>query len=119
MAFGTFEIHAGDFKKGMHHQFVGKNLQLKHEGKFIREAVPLSQIANVEVASEESVKRLGGSVGWGITGGFLLGPVGLLAGLLVGGQGKNVTFVCKLKDGRKFMATAPSKVFTALSAATF
>lgn len=119
MAFGSFEIHAGDFKKGKDHQFVGGKLLMKKQGKFFRETVPLDQLETLEVASEESVKRVGGTVGWGVAGGVLLGPVGLLAGLLAGGRGKDVTFVCKLRDGRKFMATAPSKVFTELSAALF
>ncbi|MEX0938748.1 MAG: hypothetical protein WDZ59_12880 [Pirellulales bacterium] len=122
MAFGVFEVHAGDFKKGKDHQYVaGKpgNLIMKSEGKFFRETIPVTEIAELEAASEESVKRFGGTVGWGAVGGVLLGPVGLLAGLLAGGRGKDVTFICKLKDGRKFMATAPSKVHTALSAVLF
>jgi len=83
------------------------------------ESVDARNIEALEVASEESVKRFGGTVGWGLAGGLLLGPLGLAAGLLTGGQGKDVTFVCKLKDGRKFLATAPSKTFTALQAASF
>ena len=117
------DVHAGDFKVGPYHEFVqawnDKNSKLIMKKKFFREKIPISRIADLELASEESVKRLGGTVGWGIAGGLLLGPVGLLAGLLSGGQGKNVTFVCKLKDGRRFMATAPSKVYTKLSAAVF
>lgn len=119
MAFGSFEVHAGDFAKSKDHQFVGGKLVMKSPGKFFRETIALSQLAEIAPASEESVKNIGGTVGWGIVGGALLGPVGLLAGLLAGGRGKNVTFVCKLKDGRKFMATAPSKVYTELSAALF
>lgn len=119
MVFGSIEVHAGDFKKGKHHQFVGNKLLMKRSGKFFRETILLGQLETVEAASEESVKRIGGIVGWGVAGGVLLGPVGLLAGLLAGGRGKDVTFVCKLKDGRKFMATASSKVFTELSAALF
>jgi len=119
VAFGSFKVLAGDFQKGKGHQFVGGKLIMKIPGKFFGETISLNQVETVEVASEESVKRIGGTVGWGVAGGILLGPVGLLAGLLAGGRGKDVTFVCKLKDGRKFMATAPSKVFTALSAALF
>jgi hypothetical protein len=88
-------------------------------GKFFREDIKLSDLAEIEAASEESVKRVGGTVGWGLVGGVVLGPVGLLAGLLAGGRGKDVTFVCKLKDGRKFMATASAKIYTSLSAAVF
>ena len=119
MAFGGLEVHAGDFEKGNAHKLIGGELLMKKPGKFFRETIPLDQLEAVEVASEESVKRIGGTVGWGIAGGLLLGPVGLLAGLLAGGRGKDVTFVCKLKDGRKFMATSSSEVFTALSAASF
>lgn len=119
MAFGSFEVHAGDFKKGKDHQYVGGKLIMKVPGKFFRENITLDQIETVDTASEESVKRIGGTVGWGVAGAALLGPVGLLAGLLAGGRGKDVTFVCQLKDGRKFMATASSKTYTALTAAVF
>jgi hypothetical protein len=119
MAFATFEIHAGDFKANRNQQFANGKLLLSGRGKFFRETVTKKQIASVEVATEESVKRLGGTLGWGLAGGVLLGPVGLLAGLLVGGHGKNVTFVCQLGDGRKFLATADSKIFTQLQAAAF
>jgi hypothetical protein len=57
--------------------------------------------------------------GWGIVGAVLLGPVGLLAGLLAGGRGKDVTFVGVHKDGRKFFATTDSKTYTKISAALF
>jgi hypothetical protein len=117
--FGTFQVHAGDFKKGSEHQFIDGKLLMKRSDKFLREKVTLDQLQAVEVASEESVKRFAGTVGWGIAGGLILGPVGLLAGLIAGGKGKNVTFICKLKDGRTFMATAPSRTFTELSAAVF
>lgn len=119
MAFGRFEVHAGDFEKGNAHQFVGGKLIMKVPGKFSREDITLDQLETVEVVSEESVKRFGGTVGWGMAGAALLGPVGLLAGLVAGGKGQNVTFVCKLKDGRKFMATASSKTYTTLTAALF
>lgn len=120
MAFGVLEVHAGDFKKGNDHQYVaGKpgTLIMKIDGKFFREKIPVSEIQELEPASEETVKRIGGAVGWGVVGGVLLGPVGLLAGFLAGGQGKDVTFVCKFKDGRKFMATTSSKTYIQLTGA--
>ena len=92
---------------------------MKKQKGFFREKVHLDNVESVEVASEESVKRLGGTIGWGVAGAVLLGPVGLLAGLVAGGRGKDVTFVCKLKDGRKFLATASSKMFVELQAMTF
>ena len=71
------------------------------------------------MATEDNVKRLGGTVGWGVVGATLLGPVGLLAGLLLGGKGKDVTFIMKLKDGRKLLGTVDGKTYTKLNALIF
>jgi len=119
MALGIFTVHAGDFRKGKDHQFLRGKLIMKRPKGFFRETIAIDQVEIVEVASEEAVKRIGGTIGWSVAGAVLLGPVGLLAGLLAGGVGKDVTFVCKLKDGRKFLATASSKIFVELQAATF
>jgi len=145
MATSTINIHAGDFATGKGSSFVSKakggtlllekseyetktfwtgdtgsvmSILSGHEKKR-HEHVTTDQIGSLEVASEESVKRFGGTVGWGIAGALVLGPIGAMAGLLTGGRGKDVTFICKLKDGRKFLATVPSKTFMALQAATF
>jgi hypothetical protein len=89
------KIHAGDFRfpqVAQYHSWYG--VQVQKPGFWpSSERFPLSALVHLEVASEENVKRLGGTVGWGITGAILLGPVGLLAGLLPGGRGKAVTLV--------------------------
>ena len=104
--------HAGDFGKGAGEFFFGSVSLPK--GKF-----QLTELSEVEVATEEAVKRAGGTVGWGAAGLVVLGPVGLLAGLLLGGKGKDVTFVAKFKDGRKLLATTDSKSFIKIKAAVF
>lgn len=119
MAFGTFQVLAGDFHKGKNSQYAAGTFLMEVQGKFTRESIPVHNVQSIELASEESVKRLGGTVGWGIAGAALLGPVGLLAGLLAGGRGKDTTFIVIFKDGRKFMATGPSKVYTQIQAALF
>src|SRR6185312_15461439 len=99
------KVHAGDFlaEDGQFSSLFG-NLVLKtKEHSFVGETIPLTQLEAVEIASEESVKKLGGTIGWGAAGGLLLGPVGLLAGLLLGGRKKEVTFIAKFKDGRKVL----------------
>lgn len=110
------KVHAGDFGKG-EGQFSFGNFSLPKGMWF--EGVPGSQLAEIEVASEDSVKRVGGTVGWGAAGLVVLGPVGLLAGLLLGGKGKDVTFVAKFKDGRKLLATTDSKSFIKMKALVF
>lgn len=112
-------VHAGDFLKGDGQFSFGQLTLLTEAHSFLGESIPIAQLETVEVASEESVKRLGGTIGWGAAGAVLLGPVGLLAGLLLGGKKKQVTFVAKFKDGRKLLATTDSGTYTKLQAAVF
>jgi hypothetical protein len=122
---GEIKVHAGDFREGKHHLFLpgrpGKpgKLLMKKPKKFFRERISTAEIEELDNASEESVKRLGGTAGWGAAGAMVLGPAGLLAGLLLGGKGKDVTFVCRFKDGRKFMATTDAKTHRQLVASIF
>jgi len=113
-------IHAGDFLPNRDGQLTFGSLVLPTAEKaFAGEAISITKLESVEVATEESVKRLGGTVGWGVAGAVVLGPVGLLAGLLLGGKGKDVTFAATFKDGRRLLATTDSKTFTKLKAQVF
>lgn len=115
------KIHAGDFLLGdgsFSPTFGSLQLRTK-EHKFLGEGIPLSNLETVEIATEENVKKLGGTLGWGAVGAVVLGPLGLLAGLLLGGKKKEITFVAKFKDGRKLLATTDNRTFTKLKAATF
>ena len=111
-------LHAGDWGKGNASLGFGQ-LSFSKAGTWKPETIPITKLKSVETASEESVKRIGGAVGWGAVGALALGPVGLLAGMLLGGKGKDVTFVAEFKDGRKILATSDSKTFTKLQAAVF
>lgn len=123
--FGTFEILAGDFAKGKNAQFTSDTfiLPLLGSGKILipgtRVQIKASQIEELSVATEENMKRMGGTIGWGIVGGLALGGIGLLAGILAGGRSKEVTFVCKSKDGRKLFGKCDQKIFTQMQAACF
>ena len=113
------EVHAGDFLTGRSEASLGSFTLRTKEKSYVGEKIPYSELAEVSVASEDSAKRIGGTVGWGVAGAVVLGPVGLLAGLLLGGKGKDVTFVAKFKDGRKLLATTKSKIFIKIQAAVF
>lgn len=113
-----FKLLAGDFQKARTVGFAGGAFVFSY-GIFTHETVKADQIEALEVASEESVKRLGGTLGWGVVGGLALGGVGALAGLLVGGRAKEVTFVCKFKDGRKLLATVDSGTYQTIQASIF
>ncbi|WP_368640485.1 hypothetical protein ABRZ04_04520 [Castellaniella ginsengisoli] len=116
----TIKIHAGDFPKGSAAAHFSVIVFPWAPGNGLSgETVHFNEIESLEIASEESVKKLGGTVGWGVVGGALLGPVGLLAGLLAGGRKSETTFVCKFKDGRKMLATTDSKTYTKMLASVF
>lgn len=117
--FGSFEILAGDFTKGGNAQFISDTFILPVPGEWGRIDIKTSQIEELSVATEESLKKMGGAIGWGLVGGVALGGIGALAGLLAGGRKKEVTFICKFKDGRKMMAKADNKIFEKISAACF
>ncbi len=113
------KVHAGDFLEGVGTLSFGVlNLKTK-EKKFSGENILLTELKSVELATEENVKKVGGTIGWGVAGALILGPAGLLAGLLMGGRSKEVTFIAVFKDGRKLLATTDNKSFTRLQASVF
>ncbi|RRQ22901.1 hypothetical protein D6C00_13845 [Thiohalobacter thiocyanaticus] len=69
--------------------------------------------------TEQNKKRVVGTLGGGVAGAVLLGPVGAIGGLLIGGNGKQVTVSCSLKDGRRFLATTDSKTYQKLLSMTY
>lgn len=77
-----------------------------------------TSIKIVEVQTEEKLKKLSGSAGWGFAGaiiGGLAGPLGALAGLaggvLAGGNKTEICFSCELTDGQKFIAITDVKTY--------
>lgn len=112
-------VHAGDFSTRDGLYAAGRINLLSKKHWLMGEWINIKQIETIEIATEETVKKLGGTVGWGIVGAALLGPAGLLAGLLLGGKQKEVTFVAQFKDGRKLLATTDNTTFTTLQAAAF
>ncbi|SRR6266567_4080820 len=116
----TIKVLAGDFLKGdAHYAFGSITLKTKEHWLAGKNMTVKDVFESVEIATEESVAKVGSAVGWGTAGLVLAGPLGLLAGAMLGGRGKDVTFVAKLKDGRKFLARTDSKTFTNLQAKVF
>lgn len=115
-------IHAGDFNKGKAKlNFTPNSFTFIPEDGYnpaVYTYFP-NEIQSLMIATEENVKKIGGTIGWGVAGAVLLGPVGLLAGLLMGGKGKDITFVLVLSDGKKMLATTDSKTYTQLTALSF
>jgi hypothetical protein len=80
------------------------------------ETIHGSRLVTIESASEDSVKKVGGAIGWGSSEAFsLLGRV-VSRGIAWRKQ-KEVTFVAEVDDGRKFMGTTDHKTFIGLQGA--
>lgn len=75
------------------------------------------EVASIEAVTEENQKKFTGAAALGLAGGIVFGPLGLLAGVLAGGNRKEVCFVATLKDGRQFMATTDVKTYQKILAA--
>lgn len=73
------------------------------------------ELKSVQLQTEESVKQLAGTLGWGLAGS-VFGPLGMLAGMVLGGNRKQMCAFIELKDGRKFIATMDSKVYQHIQA---
>lgn len=76
------------------------------------------KIASVEPLTEERVKKLAGTAGWGLAGAALLGPLGAIGGMLLGGNRTEISFVCNTKDGKRFMGVTDAKFYQQLVAAS-
>lgn len=115
MSIGRIKIIAGDFEHSNASQYLRGSLLMKNHGKFSREKISIREIAVLEEITQENVTSFSGAAGLGLAGGVLLGPVGMLAGLVVGGKRNNKTFRCTFNDGRAFIGTASEKTYNAIS----
>jgi len=112
------EIIAGDFSKGTYifKSFGTITLMRSNQLKGIDIT---KDIKNVEIVTEETKKKFIGSAGWGLVGGLALGPLGLIAGVLAGGNKKEILIACELKNGKKFIALVDSKLYKGLLSASY
>lgn len=86
-------------------------------GEFKR--LDLNTIKSAEMVDQEKIKSIASSAGWGIAAGLaaglLTGGLGLIAGGVAGamakGQKTEITFMCELQDGRKFIAMTDPKTW--------
>jgi len=79
----------------------------------------LNGLDRVDIQTEESVKKLLGTAGWGLAGMYALGPLGAIGGMMIGGRGKEVLFSAQFKNGKRFLATTDSKTYKEILAVSF
>lgn len=114
---GKVKIHAGDIGKRSI-DFDGSYFSF-YESRWSNTKISASNISSLEIATEENIKSISGTFAGGIIGGVILGPVGMIGGLLLGGNKKEVTFAATFNDGKKIFATTDSLTFTKIQAVHF
>ncbi|MGF7049163.1 hypothetical protein J2T13_003671 [Paenibacillus sp. DS2015] len=75
-------------------------------------------VESYEVMSEEHTKSATSAIGRGLVGSFILGPVGLLAGLSAKQKGTHVVAV-EYKDGNKSLLEINDKLYKVLMTTLF
>ncbi|MCY1458873.1 hypothetical protein D9M71_762930 [compost metagenome] len=105
-------MQSGDFLQG-EGEYRNGSLTLKTpRSPSPGERISLARISELRLASLESSRSLGSALGWGVAGALVAGPVGLLAGLWLGGKEEEATFLATFKDGRKLMAITDGKTWS-------
>lgn len=114
------KILAGDFGEG-HGEYWFGTLSLPWPGDWTpgRRHSVKDDIATLEEADERSVVKVGGAAGWGVAGALVAGPVGLLAGAILGGKGQRIAFVAEFNDGRRLMAECDKSTWVKMKADRF
>lgn len=122
----TGKIIAGDFSKDEIIKIVaGKPAIVPKDGglfskvNFINNDIQNIEIQNIEIITEENKKKFIGTAGWGLVCGLALGPLGLIAGILAGGNKKEFLIACELKNGKKLIAKVDSKIYKSLLSASY
>lgn len=109
-------VLAGDFKAGPWSHFWKGQFLMKSNGKLFRQYVPMTEVVGIEVASGNGTVSYGNIIGLGLIGDLMFGPIGAVAGAIIGSKNRRVTFAVKFKDGRKFAATTSARIFARIQA---
>lgn len=92
--------------------FTYNSISISNGSLFIdNKTLDFNDVSTIEFATESNTKKARGAIGLGAVGGLTFGPVGAIAGLLLGGNKKETNFVVELKDGKMFIASTTPDIF--------
>ena len=118
----SFKVLAGDFTTGNGSFMFGHfTLYATGQESWIPKSTSytMRQVTDLQEINESNKVSVLGATGWGTLGAVALGPVGLLAGMVLGGRGKSVVFAVEFDDGKKALIQCSNKVWTKIIAAKF
>ncbi|MYB62848.1 MAG: hypothetical protein F4X69_15935 [Gemmatimonadetes bacterium] len=79
----------------------------------------MSDVKKIEEITEANKVRVLGAAGWGLLDTLVAGPIGLVAGAVLGGRGKTVVFSVEFNDGKKSLFETDAKTWKRILAAGF
>jgi hypothetical protein len=82
---------------------------------YLKLTIPISNIKELEAATEEVVKKQASIIRWSLARVLLLGPVGLVAGWLLRDKEREITFFAMFKDGRYLLAITDIDTYSKIS----
>lgn len=111
------KVHAGDFLPSIGQYACDALILMTEETKWLGEVIPMTELEVVNLASEDALKKIGGSVGWGVEPALVQSRIDYLARVSGIGIKNAATFIAKFKDGRKLLATTDSRTYTKIRTA--
>lgn len=112
-----FKYIDGDFQQGTTTEYSVSKLYILDGGHSEhRVEITKDHLKDIEQLTEENRQKWFAKAGWGLAGALAFGPIGIAAGLFLGGKGKKYSVVCTLSDNRSFMAEVSDDVYKKLIA---
>jgi hypothetical protein len=100
-----FKYIDGNFQQGTTiEDSVGKFYILDGGQSDSKLEITKDSLQDIEQLTEENRQKWLAKAGWGLAGALAFGPIGVAAGLFLGGKGKKYSVICTMSDGRSFMA---------------
>ena len=106
----NFVIEVNEGKRMPSYAVLYPGMGLKYKSGMYR-------IDDISILTQENSKAILGTVGGAALGGFVLGPVGLVAGALAGGNKNKTTLIIECQGGPRLIGTARTKDVAGIFAA--
>lgn len=74
------------------------------DGFFTSHKIPAAHIESVDIVTDENKASLLGAIGGGAVGTLIAGPIGLLAGAVLGGRKSATTMLIQVRGGKQILA---------------
>ncbi len=106
-------VIAGDFG-GKNTPAVVKPKAIVFSGCLFSRKLRCRDIVSIEVVDDSNKANIAGAVGGGLAGLLLAGPIGMLAGSILGGRGKEHVLLIQDRQGRRLLGVVNHNEFEIL-----